>query len=77
MAERQVGPLLVVERDAIVGIVTERDYAQRIVFMNRVSRMTEVREIMSSHVLSVRPEQTCHECMTLMSEHCLRHLMTV
>ena len=74
MAEKQIGSLLVMEGTEIVGIVTERDYARKMVLMNRESRTTTVREIMSTRVLFVPPEQTSYECMALMSEHHLRHL---
>jgi IMP dehydrogenase len=74
MAEKQVGSLLVIENGVIVGIVTERDYARKMALMNRASRITAVREIMSSHVLFVQPEQTSYECLGLMNEHHVRHL---
>jgi IMP dehydrogenase len=74
MAEDRIGSLLVTDNGAIVGIVTERDYAQKVALMGRVSRSTAVREIMSSRVLFVRPEQTSYECMTLMSQYHVRHL---
>jgi IMP dehydrogenase len=74
MAEKQIGSLLVMEGGEIAGIVTERDYARKIVLLNRESRTTVVREIMSTRVLFVQPEQAGNECMALMSEHHLRHL---
>jgi CBS domain-containing protein len=77
MAENQIGSLLVTENGVIVGIVTERDYAQKVALMGRVSRSTAVREIMSSRVLFVRPEQTSYECMTLMSQYHVRHLPVI
>jgi CBS domain-containing protein len=77
MAENRIGSLLVTDNGATVGIVTERDYAQKVALMGRVSRSTPVREIMSSRVLFVRPEQTSYECMTLMSQYHVRHLPVV
>lgn len=74
MAEKQIGSLLVIEHGVIVGIVTERDYARKLALMNRVSRLTAVREIMSAHVLFVQPEQTSYECLGLVNEHHVRHL---
>src|SRR5260370_22565335 len=74
MAENRIGSLLVTDNGATVGIVTERDYAHKVALMGRVSRSTAVREIMSSRVLFVRPEQTSYECMTLMSQYHVIHL---
>lgn len=74
MAEREVGALLVMDGQNIVGIVTERDYARKVVLMGRISRDTPVREIMSAPVMYVRPSQSNEECMVLMTENRLRHL---
>ena len=74
MAEKNIGALLVVERGQVVGIVSERDYARKIVLMSRASRDTPLRDIMSSPVMYVRPDQTSEECMALMTENRLRHL---
>ncbi len=74
MADRQVGALVVVQDDEVVGIVTERDYARKIVLWDRTSRHTLVREIMTSSVLYVRPEHTSQQCMALMTENRVRHL---
>jgi len=77
MAEKGIGALLVMEGDAIVGIVTERDYARKIVLMARSSKETPVRDVMTSHVMYVRPESTSEECMALMTENRLRHLPVI
>jgi len=77
MAEKNIGALVVIEEEKIVGIITERDYARRIVLMARSSKDTRVREIMSSSVMQVRPDQRSVECMALMTEHRLRHLTVV
>ncbi len=74
MAEKGIGALLVTEGDKLVGIVTERDYARKVALMSRSSRDTPVREIMTSDVMFVRPDQTSSECMALMTENRLRHL---
>ena len=74
MAEKNVGALVVVENDRVVGIISERDYTRKIVLMARSSKDTPVRDIMSSPVLFVRPEQTSEVCMALMTENRLRHL---
>ena len=74
MAQRNIGALLVMENDQIVGIVTERDYARKTVLLARSSKDTPLRDIMTTGVMYVRPEQTCEECMALMTEHRVRHL---
>jgi CBS domain-containing protein len=74
MADKNIGALLVVERDNVVGIVSERDYARRIVLMERSPKDTLLSAIMSSPVLYVNPDQTSEECMALMTENRLRHL---
>ncbi|MFC0397455.1 CBS domain-containing protein [Paraburkholderia rhizosphaerae] len=74
MADKQIGALIVTEGDAIAGIVTERDYARKVVLMDRSSKSTPVRDIMSKAVRFVRPEQTTDECMALMTERRMRHL---
>jgi CBS domain-containing protein len=77
MAEKNIGALLVMDGDAIVGIVTERDYARKIAVLARVSSETPVRAIMTTRVLYVGLGQTSEECMALMTEHRLRHLPVI
>ena len=77
MADKNIGALLVMEAEKIVGIITERDYARKIVLMSRSSKDTPVRDIMTSTVMYVRPDQTSEECMVLMTENRLRHLPVI
>lgn len=77
MAQKNVGALLVVEDGRIIGILTERDFARKLVPTDRSSRTTPVRDILSSPVMYVRPQHTSDECMALMTENRERHLPVV
>ena len=77
MAERNIGALVVMEGEKIVGIITERDYARKIVLMARSSKDTPVRDIMTPSAMYVSPVQTNEECMALMTETRVRHLLVV
>lgn len=77
MAERGIGALLVMEGERIIGVVSERDYARKVVLMGRSSDQTPVRDIMSSPVMYVSPEQSNEDCMALMTENRLRHLPVI
>ena len=74
MAEHRVGALLVMEGEALVGIVSERDYAREVILLGRASADTPVRTIMSSPVLTVTPEDSVNHCMQLMTDRHVRHL---
>jgi len=74
MAEKSIGALVVTEGEQVLGIITERDYARKVILMARSSKETPVSDIMTSSVMYVRPNQTSEECMVLMTENRLRHL---
>jgi len=74
MAEKEIGALVVVENEKIVGIISERDYARKIAMLGRQSQDTPVREIMSTSVYVINPETTAEECMALMTDKRIRHL---
>ncbi|MFB3816395.1 MAG: CBS domain-containing protein [Candidatus Methylomirabilales bacterium] len=74
MAEKDVGALVVLQGERLVGILSERDYARKVILRGKSSLKTPVREIMTDRVVCVRPEQSVEECMALMTEHRVRHL---
>ena len=77
MADRTVGSLLVMDGDNLNGIVTERDYARKVIIKGRSSESTQVGEIMTSEVYTAKPDQTVNECMTVVTERRIRHLPVV
>lgn len=77
MAEQGVGALLVMHQGKLLGIVTERDYARKVIIRGRSSKETAVREIMTSPVVYVTPQQAVDDCMALMTVHHFRHLPVV
>jgi len=77
MAEKSIGALVVLEGGKVVGIITERDYARKVVLMSRSSKDAAVRDIMTTSVMYVLPNHTSEECMALMTEHRLRHLPVI
>ena len=74
MTDAKVGALLVMENKKLVGIISERDYTRKVILETRSSRETQVRDIMTSDVFTVRPDQSIEVCMKVMSEHHIRHL---
>lgn len=74
MAEKNVGALVVVAGGKVAGIISERDYSRKVVLKGKASRETLVREVLSSHVISVTPEDSVEDCMRLMVHHRIRHL---
>ena len=74
MAEKNVGSLLVIEHDRLVGIMTERDYSRKVILKGRSSKETAVKEILSGQIFKVSPDHTVEDCMRLMTSHRVRHL---
>jgi len=74
MAQHEVGALLVLDGEALVGIFSERDYARKVVLQGKTSASTPIRDIMTAKVVYVTPDQTLDQCMALMTEKRFRHL---
>jgi CBS domain-containing protein len=74
MSERGVGALVVMDGDALAGIISERDYTRKVILQGRVSRETRVEEIMTSEVVTASPELTLEQALRLVSERRIRHL---
>lgn len=77
LAEKNVGALVVLEGDQLMGILSERDYARKVMLRGKSSMDTPVREIMTTKVITVHPAQTLGECMEQMTHHRIRHLPVV
>ncbi|MBP2680336.1 MAG: inosine-5-monophosphate dehydrogenase [Candidatus Krumholzibacteriota bacterium] len=74
MADKSIGALVVMEGSNLLGIISERDYARKVILQGRSSKETSCREIMTGRVFYVTPERTLDECMALMTEKRIRHL---
>lgn len=77
MADKMVGSLVVMDDENLCGIVTERDYARKVIIKGRASESTLVSEIMSTNVFTTSSDRTVNDCMTLMTEKSVRHLPVV
>lgn len=77
MADNHIGALPVLKDDKLVGIITERDYARNVILKGKSSKVTPVKDIMTSNVLCVSPEKTVEECMALVTDKRVRHLPVV
>ncbi|MGO9015119.1 MAG: CBS domain-containing protein [Dissulfurispiraceae bacterium] len=74
MADKDIGALLVFEKEQLVGVFSERDYARKVILQGKASKDTPVSELMSRQVFYVKPENTLNECMALMTAKHIRHL---
>lgn len=74
MSEKNVGALPVIDNDRLIGVISERDYARKVILQGKSSLQTPVRDIMTSKVIYVRPEQKVSDCMALMTDKRVRHL---
>ena len=77
MAEKDIGALLVVEGDQFIGILTERDYARKVALKGKTSQTALVKDIMTTQIIYVTPDQTVEECMAIMTNRHFRHLPVV
>lgn len=74
MSEKGIGALAVVQKDTLAGIISERDYAGKVILQGRSSKETKVKDIMTTHVFHTVPEQHIDECLVIMNERRIRHL---
>lgn len=74
MAAKEIGALVVMEGESLVGVLSERDYARKVELEGRSSKGTKIREIMTSRVAYARPDQSVQDCMAMMTEKRVRHL---
>jgi CBS domain-containing protein len=77
MADKNIGAVVVTSGDAIEGILSERDYARKVVLLGKTSKTTPVRDIMTTDVISIEPGWTADQCMALMTDKRVRHLPVV
>ena len=77
MGEKEIGALLVTQFDTLIGIVSERDYARKVILKGKESRNTPISEIMTANVVTVGPDGSIDQCMALMTKHKIRHLPVI
>jgi CBS domain-containing protein len=77
MADKNIGAVLVVRNERLIGIMSERDYTRKVVLLGRASKATRVEEIMASQPITVTSHNSLDECMRIMTEHRVRHLPVV
>ena len=77
MGEKEIGALLVTQFDTLIGIVSERDYARKIILKGKESHNTPISEIMTANVVTVGPDESIDQCMALMTKHKIRHLPVI
>ncbi|HWQ13356.1 MAG TPA: CBS domain-containing protein [Roseiflexaceae bacterium] len=77
MADKNIGAVVVMDGEQVAGIMTERDYARKVILQSKTSKETQVREIMTPAVLYVHPEQHIEECMAIMDAKRIRHLLVL
>jgi CBS domain-containing protein len=77
MADKHAGALLVVTEGKLVGVISERDYARKVILQGKSSKQTQVKEIMTSPAIFVTPEQTVQDCMRIMTDKHIRHLPVI
>lgn len=77
MAEKEIGALVVLEKEKLVGILSERDYARKVILKGKKSKRSQVRDIMTTKVIQARPNQKVRKCLNLMMKNRVRHMPVV
>ncbi len=74
MAKKEIGALIVVEKDKMVGIMSERDYARKVILKGKASKHTLVSDIMTTDIITAKPDTKLKKCLSLMTKHRIRHI---